>query len=281
MSDLRVGFAGDRDISVLALKFVLEQGVRPLTLLLADQTKATHAGELRELCGYLGQNDILIGPHFRELPGIEKLRALDLDYILGVHFPYLVPVEVLQVSRYGFLNLHPAYLPYNRGWHTPSWAILDGTPAGATLHFMDEGVDTGDIIHQKQVSIDNTDTADTLYVRIKELELQVLQEAWPQLAMCEFNRYLQNPCAGTFHKRADLFQPKVQRIDLDRLTTARHLFDRVRGLTTNQISEAAYFEEGGIRYRIQLRLEKDISTIAENSDHISPTPLSRFVSVGK
>lgn len=280
MRDLRIGFAGDRDISVLALKFVLEQKVCPVTLLLAEQTRATHAEELRELCGYLGQDDILRGPRFREPSGIERLRALNLDYILGVHFPYLVPAEVLRVGRYGFLNLHPAYLPYNRGWHTPSWAILDGTPAGATLHFMDEGLDTGDIIHRKQVPIDNTDTADTLYARIKELELQVLQEAWPQLATCKFSRYIQDKGVGTFHKRPDLFEPKVQRIELDKPTTARRLFDRIRGLTTNQINEAAYFEEGGIRYRIQLRLEKETPTVP-TSDYKPKAGLSRVASAGE
>jgi methionyl-tRNA formyltransferase len=281
MSELRIGFAGDRDIAVSALKFVLEQNVRPVTLLVADQTRATRAEELRTLCGYLGQDDILEGTHFRELSGIDKLRSLNLDYILGVHFPYLVPADVLRVSRYGFLNLHPAYLPYNRGWHTPSWAILEGTPAGATLHFMDEGLDTGDIIHQKQVSIDKSDTANTLYARIKELELQVLQEAWPQLATCGFNRCVQHPRAGTFHRRADLFQLAVQRIELDEPTTARDLFDRLRGLTTNQINEAAYFEENGIRYRIQLRVEKELTTIATAREQTPSTRLSRLASAGK
>lgn len=281
MSDLRIGFAGDRDIAVLVLKFVLEQKVRPLTLLVADETRATHAEELRKLCGYLDPNDILTGLQFREPAGLERLRALKLDYIIGIHFPYLVPAEVLQVTCYGFLNLHPAYLPFNRGWHTPSWAILDGTPAGATLHFMDEGVDTGDIIHQELLSIGNADTASSLYSRIKQLELQVLQEAWPQLAVCKFNRQAQDLRAGTFHKRGDLFRPEVQRIDLDKPVTARHLFARIRGLTTNQMNEAAYFEENGVRYRIRLELEKETSANVPTSDHKARTRLVRLASVGK
>ena len=78
------------------------------------------------------------------------LEQLSLDYIICVHFPYIVPREILSIPKYGVTNLHPAYLPYNLGWHTPSWAILENTPIGATLHYMDECVDTGDIIHQKK-----------------------------------------------------------------------------------------------------------------------------------
>jgi methionyl-tRNA formyltransferase len=70
------------------------------------------------------------------------------------------------------LNLHPV-LPYNKGWNTPSWAILDNTTYGATLHFMTEALDEGDIIHQKKLEIVFADTANTLYQKALELEKEV------------------------------------------------------------------------------------------------------------
>lgn len=135
MKVLRVGFAGDRYIAVWVLDFLLSRGVRPLALLLPEEAKASHAQALRSQCEYLSERNILIGGHFREPAGLEKLRDLRLDYILGIHFPYIVPESVLGVSGLGFVNLHPAFLPFNRGWHTPTWALLEGTPAGETLHF--------------------------------------------------------------------------------------------------------------------------------------------------
>jgi methionyl-tRNA formyltransferase len=252
-----LAFAGDRDIAVWVLDFLLSQDVRPCALLLPDEFRASHARELRSRCSHLSEENILVGARFREPTGIEILRGLQLDYIVGIHFPYLIPEAVLEASGRGFLNLHPAYLPFNRGWHTSTWAILDGTPAGATLHFMDRGLDTGDIVHQKQFQISDDDTADTLYRKLKKLELEVFQQAWPQLLSKQPKRIPQEPYTGTFHKCKDLFQPQIQEINLDEPATARQLITRWRALTTNRINEAAYFEVDGERHRLQIVITPD------------------------
>lgn len=251
---LRIAFAGDRDIAIWVLDFLLSQDVRPLALLLPEAAGASHAEALRERCSYLPERDILVGARFREPRGTEELRDLRLDYVFGIHFPYLVPEAVLEVSGLGFLNLHPAFLPFNRGWHTPTWALLDSTPAGATLHFMDKGLDTGDIIHQKELRISDDDTADDLYRKLKRLELEVFREAWPQLLSKRPTRVPQDPNAGTFHRRKDLFQPQIQEINLDEPTTARQVLKRWRALTTNRIDEAAYFEIDGMRHRVRVMI---------------------------
>ena len=204
MSEVRIAFAGDRAIAVEALRFILCQGTRPLALFVTEKHRASHAQQLVDLCPFLEHDHILEGNQFRELEGLALLQALSLDYILCVHFPYIVPPAVLSIPQYGVLNLHPAYLPYNRGWHTPSWALLEDTPAGATLHSMDAGVDTGNIIHQKRLVVSPGDTAHSLYQRLLKLELEVLQEAWLQLVAKSFGSRPQNPNEGTVHKRLSL-----------------------------------------------------------------------------
>lgn len=257
--ELRIGYAGDRDIAVRVLKFIIEQSVKPVVLLLPAPDKATHASELLSLCSYLDPNMILIGPAFRESRGIELLRRLELDYIICVHFPYILERTVLGIPRYGVLNLHPALLPYNRGWHTPSWAILEGTPYGATLHFMAEKVDMGDIVHQRELKVSPGDTAHSLYERVKALEVQVFCEAWPALISESYVRQLQDPGSGTIHRRKDLFASSVQEIRLDEQVRAGELIDRLRALTTNRLDEAAYFEANRKRYRIQVTIVEESS----------------------
>jgi methionyl-tRNA formyltransferase len=273
MTKLRLAFAGDRDIALWILDFLLSQGVRPLALLLPDESKASHAQELRSRCSHLPEKNILVGGRFREPAGIEMLRGLRLDYIIGVHFPYLAPESVLDVSGRGFLNVHPAYLPYTRGWHTPTWSILEGTPAGATLHFIDRGLDTGDIVLQKKLRISDDDTAHTLYGKMKKLELEVFQQAWPQILSGHPTRIPQDPNTGTFHKRKDLFLPEIQEIDLDEPTTARELINRCRALTTNRIDEAAYFDVDGKRHRIQIAIRPE-ETLAEPLDDEACVPVN-------
>jgi methionyl-tRNA formyltransferase len=257
--DLRIAFAGDRDISVWVLEFLLNQGVQPEVLLVSSSERASHADKLKSMCSFLPKEYILVGKAFRSEQGMALLESLNIDFVIGIHFPYIVPESVLNIPKIGVLNLHPAYLPYNRGWHTPSWAILEGTPVGATLHFMDAGVDTGDIVHQREVVVSPGDTAHTLYQKVKICELETFKEAWPQIATGTYKHHSQENMIGTEHKRSELFVREIQEINLNEVMRVGTLLNRLRALTTNQISEAAYFEEHGRRYRIQVSIAEEVS----------------------
>jgi methionyl-tRNA formyltransferase len=239
------------------LQYLRNLGVRPRALLLSDATRATHSDELRALCDYLDDSAILTGKQFRELSAQSFLANLQPDYIVCIHFPYIVPKSVLDIPRYGVLNLHPAYLPYNRGWHTPSWALLEQTPVGATLHFMDEGIDTGDIVHQKQLAPSADDTANSLYAKLKMLEFEVFNEAWPMLAKGNHTRIAQQKDTGSTHKRSDLFSPEIQEINLDKPQLPRDLIRQLRALTTNDLSEAAYYRDNGKTFRVQVTIVEE------------------------
>jgi methionyl-tRNA formyltransferase len=202
----------------------------------------------------LHSDRVLVGREFREPAGMDLLRSLDLDYVVGVHFPYIVPDEVLAIPRIGVLNLHPALLPYNRGWHTPSWAILDGTPIGATLHFMDSGLDTGDIVAQVELEIRPEDTAHTLYGRLNHLEVELFRQAWPLLASGSPPRQAQSAAAGSSHNRADLASDSIRRLDLEESRSVGDVLRTLRALTTNDRGEAAYFEVDGRRYTVQVNI---------------------------
>jgi methionyl-tRNA formyltransferase len=265
----RIVFAGDRQIAVDVLTFLLSRGVTPLGLMLPDRDEASHADELLALCKGITAPDLVwYGKAFRSPQAVEKLRALDLDYILCIHFPLIVPQSVLNVPKEGVLNLHPAYLPYNRGWHTSIWALLDKTPFGATLHFMSEQLDMGDIVHQKELAVNPEDTGDTLYKRAMRLEVEVFKEAWPRLVNHSFGRKPQSENSGTRHDCRDLFRPEIQEIDLDEATRAGDLIDKMRALTTSRLEEASYFVVGGRRYRVQINITPEsrcISVVAAGS----------------
>jgi len=254
MNTIRFAFAGDRDISVKVLSFLLSQNAYPLALMVSHPDRASHAAQLRSMCQYLPTDLVFVGKEFRSPKGIKRLRELELDYIIAVHFPYIFPKEVLEIPKEGVLNLHPAFLPYNRGWHTPSWSILENTPAGATLHFMDEGIDTGDIVHQRKIEILPNDTAHSLYARIKEAEFGVFKEAWPLLLTKRYLRRPQDPSQGTTHRRKDLLRPEIQKLQLDQLEAIGDTLKRLRALTTNNIRESAYFEVDGKRYHVQIQI---------------------------
>jgi len=249
----RIAFAGDRDIAVAVLDVMHARGAEPTALLLPSDDRASHAAALRRRCAHLSDDVIFTGRSFRSDAGLARLHRCNLDYLLCIHFPHYIPPSVLDLPAECALNLHPAYLPYGRGWHTPSWAILDDVPFGATLHVMTEEIDAGPIVHQKHLPVRPDDTADSLYRRVKHLERVVFEEAWPSIQ----NRTLSptpQPSGGTQHCKDELMQPAVQRLDRDQSVRTGDLVDRLRALTTDRLEEAAYFERDGKRYRLQLRI---------------------------
>jgi len=252
----KIVFAGDRDLSVKILDFMIKRGVKPVALLVSERGKETHAKELMDLCGYLPESHILEGGEFKSKKGVDFLNKIRPDYFINIHFPYIYPKEVLKTARYGSINLHPAYLPFGRGWNTPTWAILEGIPYGATLHFMDEKIDTGDIIHQRKINISPNDTAHTLYMRVKKLELEVFKEAWFSLLAGTYVRTPQSTKIGsTLHIKNDILP--IQPIDLNEKIKVKELIDLLRALTSNDIKQAAYYNVNGKQYRVQIKISKE------------------------
>lgn len=89
------------------------------------------------------------------------------DLIVSMHYRYILSPDVLHSARGNSFNLHPSLLPRYRGCSSLAWALINGdTEAGYTYHYMDEGIDSGNIILQKRLPIYSWDTGQTLNHRI-------------------------------------------------------------------------------------------------------------------
>lgn len=245
---MKYGFAGDRLISVNLLNFLIDEGYKPSFLIVNKTRDSSHRDELISLSG-LTDSDIY------DIDCLNKnhnvLASYDTDYIFGIHFPYIISEQLLSIPKVGFLNLHPAYLPYNKGWHTPSWAILDKTKYGATLHFMSNDLDAGDIIAQKEIEVKPNLTANELYQSVLKVEEELFKDSFTSLLTLKPTRTKQFK-KGTSYNKKDL--AKVQEINLNEKIFASDLIDKLRALTTNNIDEAAYFIVDEKKYRVQVNI---------------------------
>ncbi len=231
---------------------LLDRGIVPVAFLAPAENRASCFDEMRALLP--STTPVLRGKTFRTPEGLDLLRSLQPDYLLSVHFPYVFPAEVLEIPAVGSLNLHPAYLPFNRGWHTPSWAILEGTPIGATLHWIDTGIDTGDIAAQVEVEVSPNDTADTLYKRVVAAELDLFEQCIPAIIARLLPRSRQ-ALGGSVHAKADL--SAVQELRLDERIEIGALLRKLRALSTSNPTEHAYFREAGRIYRVQIAISDE------------------------
>lgn len=106
------------------------------------------------------------------------------DLVISFGYRHILKADILDTARRPVLNLHIAYLPWNRGAHPLFWAAYDGSPVGVTIHEIDLGVDTGHICFQKRVDIDQqNETFASGYKRLTgELENLFEQNATDLLA---------------------------------------------------------------------------------------------------
>jgi methionyl-tRNA formyltransferase len=124
------------------------------------------------------------------------------DLLISVHWPRKFEKSELMGYALGAVNLHNSYLPWNRGAHACTWAIVDQTPHGATMHWMDEGIDTGDILYQERVEIDPADTAHTLYQKTADAEVRVFTVGMELILAGNCRRFKQ-PQHNTVHRKRD------------------------------------------------------------------------------
>lgn len=195
------------------------------------------------------ESDVFVHSLLTTREQLSVVEEVEPDYVVSCGYRHIVPEEILEIPDKGCLNLHPAYLPYNRGAHPNVWSIVDGTPAGATLHYMDPGVDTGDIIAQRRVDVSFSDTGKDLYKRLEDLQVELFRDTWPSIIANEHSTTEQSPDEGTYHETADFEDLCV--FDPDETVQIRDFLDQLRALTFPPYQNAE-IEIDGTTYYVEV-----------------------------
>ena len=121
-------------------------------------------------CAKLRDLDVNIVEYKNSKQIQNQLRETAQSFGFGflVWWPDIIENELIKTSTFGFINTHPSYLPYCRGKNYNFWAIVDEAPFGVTLHMVDDGIDTGDIIFQKKIMYDWVDNGETLFSKAQK-----------------------------------------------------------------------------------------------------------------
>lgn len=131
-----------------------------------------------------------------------RLAALAVDLIAVVAFGSILRPELLRIPRLGCINLHGSLLPEYRGASPVQRALQDGRVAtGVTTLWMDEGIDTGDLILQRWMAIESADNSDTLGTRLAELGAPLLAESLRLAFAGTAPRHAQDRAAGSYAPR--------------------------------------------------------------------------------
>jgi dTDP-4-amino-4,6-dideoxyglucose formyltransferase len=175
----------------------------------------------------------------------------DYDLIFSLHCKQIFPKALVEAVR--CINLHPGLNPYNRGWFPQVFSILNGLPAGATLHEMVAEVDRGPVIAQTEVPIHHHDTSLTAYERIQQAEVALL-EAWFERLLSGDYTTTETP-DGNYNGVED--HRDLCQLDLDREMTLGGAIDLLRALTHPPYRNAYFMDGDGKRVFLSLDLQRE------------------------
>lgn len=115
---------------------------------------------------------------------IEDIKKINPDFVISYNYKFLVSKDIIEFVKGNIINLHISFLPWNRGAHPNVWSFLEDTPTGVSIHYVDEGIDTGNIIVQKEVYIDeDKESLRSSYEKLhKELQ-ELFKENWAKIKL--------------------------------------------------------------------------------------------------
>jgi methionyl-tRNA formyltransferase len=188
-------------------------------------------GNLYKTASNLGHNVVPIKDE-------EKVFNYEIDYLLSVYYPNILGSELLEHPRVLPLNLHQAELPRYRGSNVFTHSILNARDDnywkhGTTLHIMTEEVDSGDIIDRRFAEIDESDTAWSLYQKVREKSIELFQDNLPKLVNKEIEQMgtSQPEFDGSkyFYRKSSI--NGMKEIPLDKVQKGDvEVYDRIRAL---------------------------------------------------
>lgn len=134
---------------------------------------------------------------------VELLRKCTIDVAVSYRFRHIIEKSLIDYLNGKIINLHISLLPWNRGADPNLWSFLENTPKGVSIHYVDEGLDTGDIIAQRGVRFDvGSETLASTYEILNSEILELFKIQWPLIMRGECSRKKQAP-GGTYHRLKD------------------------------------------------------------------------------
>ena len=193
---------------------------------------------------------------------LNTLKELNPDVIAVVAYGKILPKEILELPKYGCINVHGSLLPKYRGAAPMQWAIINGEEkTGITTMFMDVGMDTGDMLLKDEMEILDEYNLESVHDKLMVMGAKLLVETIDKVVDGTIERIPQ-PEEGTY---APMITREMTKIDFTK--NAREIFKFVRGLTP---FPGTYMElENGKKYKVfdlDYKVDEEIDPTVEPGD---------------
>lgn len=227
---MKIVFMGTPDFARSALEKIIEAGHEVLLVVTQPDKPKGRSGELQisdvKACA-LEHNIPVFQPVRIKLPeNVAELRKYDADIYVVAAFGQILSQEILDIPRFGCVNIHASILPEYRGAAPIQQAIIDGKKTtGVTIMQMAAGMDTGDILLQREIPISEDETGGGLFDKLASLGGELIVEALPKIEKGELTPVPQDEERAT---KCGKLSKDMGRIDFER--DAEEIRNLVRGL---------------------------------------------------
>lgn len=132
----------------------------------------------------------------------EWCREMQFELAVSYTYPFMIRSNVIDALDGNIINLHNSYLPFDRGTSPNLWNLLEGSPRGVSIHYVDQGLDTGDVIAQQIIEMEEGATLRTSYEQLDRAAKELFKKVFPQYKYWNFMR---KKCVGegTYHRERD------------------------------------------------------------------------------
>ncbi len=223
---MKIVFMGTPDFAVGALEALVEAGHEVVAVVTQPDKPKGRGKEMQQtpvkVCALKHNIEVFQPVKIKTAEAVEVLRGYEADLFVVAAFGQILSKEILDMPKYGCVNIHASLLPKYRGAAPIQWAILDGEKeTGVTIMQMNEGLDTGDMLTKVIVPIEDTDTGESLFDKLAEAGAKLLVETIPQIEAGTLKPEPQDDSLSTYakmiKKEMGLIDWKKEAIVLERL----------------------------------------------------------------
>ena len=211
---MKIIFMGTPDYAAAALEALLEAGHEVTAVVTQPDRAKGRSGQVQctpvKECAVRHGIAVLQPVRLKAPEAVEELKKYEADVCVVAAFGQILSKEILALPRFGCVNIHASLLPKYRGAAPINQCIIDGEQeTGVTIMQMDAGIDTGDILTQKKVIIEDKETAETLFDKLSQAGAALIVETLPMLERGEITPVKQDESLACYVKMMDKSRGKI------------------------------------------------------------------------
>ena len=211
---MKIIFMGTPDYAAEALEALIKAGHEVTAVVTQPDRAKGRSGQVQctpvKECAVRHGIAVLQPVKIKTPEAIEELKKYEADVYVVAAFGQILSKEILELPQFGCVNIHASLLPKYRGAAPINQCIIDGEKeTGITIMQMDAGIDTGDILAQKKVIIEDKETAETLFDKLSQAGAELIVEALPKIERGEITPIKQDESLVSYVKMMDKSKGRI------------------------------------------------------------------------